>query len=101
MLWHVVRFRFPEGVDPDARLALERDLAHLATAIDEVAWLAVGRDLEDPRVTGLLSGFESEADLVTYRDHPAHVPVVARARELCDEIHRLDVWAQPAGPADP
>lgn len=99
MLWHVVRFRFPEDVDPEARASLERDLAALGDAIDEIAWLAVERDIEDPQVTGLLSGFAGEAELAVYRDHPAHVPVAARARQLAEEVHRLDVVA-PVPPPD-
>jgi hypothetical protein len=93
MLWHIVRFRSPHDVDPDARHALEADLGSLDEHIDEIAWLAVARDLDDARVTGLLSGFADEAALDVYREHPAHLPVVARARELCDDIQRLDVHA--------
>lgn len=99
MLWHIVRFRFPSDVDERERRDLEAALAALDEKIDEVTYLAVGRDLDDPRVTGLISGFDDEAGLAAYRDHPAHLPVVARARELCDDIQRLDVvaGAPPAG----
>jgi len=75
VLWHIVRFRFPADVDPAARADLEARLA----------------GLDDPQVTGLLTGFADEAALAVYRDHPEHVPVVARARELCEDIVRLDV----------
>jgi len=90
VLWHIVRFRFPADVDPAARADLEARLAGL-DAIDEVRFVRVGRDLDDPQVTGLLTGFADEAALAVYRDHPEHVPVVARARELCEDIVRLDV----------
>lgn len=93
MLWHIVRFRFPPTVDEAARRALERDLAHLENAIDEVVWLAVSRDVEEPAVTGLLTLFPDEQALAAYRVHPEHTPVVERARALCDEIVRLDVEA--------
>jgi hypothetical protein len=98
MLYHIVRFTFPSDVDEAARRAFERDLAGLDT-IDEVRWLAVGRDLDDPRVTGLLSAFDDEAGLAVYRDHPTHLPVVATSRELCEQVHRLDVYSDdgPAG----
>lgn len=93
MLWHIVRFHFPATVDDAARHALERDLALLDEVIDEVVWLAVARDLDDPAVTGLLTLFNDEHALASYRVHPEHVPVVERARALCDEIVRLDVEA--------
>ena len=97
MLWHIVRFRFPVDVDESTRAELEVALAGLDEHIGEVDYLAVGRDLDDPQVTGLVSAFADAAALAVYRDHPAHVPVVARARELCEEIQRLDVPARAPG----
>jgi hypothetical protein len=98
MLYHIVRFTFPPDVDETARARLEDDLASLAEHIEQVRWLEVERDLEDPLVTGLLSAFDDEAGLAVYRDHPAHLPVVATARELSERIDRLDVVAE-GGPA--
>lgn len=95
MLWHIVRFRFPDGVDPAARESLETALAGL-DAIDVVRIVRVARDLDDPQVTGLLTGFTDADALAVYRDHPEHVPVLQRARELCESITRLDmVTADP------
>lgn len=93
MLWHIVRFRFSPTVDDGSRQALEDDLARLGDVIDEVVWLAVARDVEDPDVTGLLTLFADAQALAVYRDHPEHTPVVERARALCDDIVRLDVEA--------
>ena len=93
MLWHIVRFTFPADVGDDDRRALEADLAGLEARIDEVRYLAVGRDLDDPAVTGLVTAVDDEQALVAYRDHPDHQPVVARARQLCERIDRLDVSA--------
>lgn len=93
MLWHIVRFTFRAGVAEDERRALEHDMASLDEAIDEVVWLAVARSVDEPAVTGLLSLFEDEDGLASYRVHPRHVPVVERARALCDDIARLDVAA--------
>lgn len=90
MLWHIVRFRFPADVDPAEREGLEADLAGL-DAIDEVRLVRVARDVDEPRVTGLITGFDDEGALAAYRDHPDHVPVVERARGLCESITRLDL----------
>jgi quinol monooxygenase YgiN len=98
MLYHIVRLTFPSDVDEAARLRVEADLASLAEHIEQVRWLEVGRDLEDPLVTGLLSAFDDEAALAVYRDHPAHLPVVAAARELSERIERLDVVAGSGPP---
>jgi len=93
MIWHIVRFHFPADVDDAERRTLERDIEALAEAIDEVVWLAVARDLDDAAATGLLSLFHDAAGLAAYRDHPRHVPVARQARELCQEVTRLDVEA--------
>lgn len=93
MLWHIVRFQFRHDVADDVRRALERDIEALADVIDEVVWLAVTRSVDEPAVTGLLSLFENDDGLAVYRTHPEHVPVVERARALCDDIVRLDVAA--------
>lgn len=93
MLWHIVRFQFRPDVDDEERRALERQIEALADAIDEVVWLAVAREVDDPAVTGLLSLFADSDALAVYRDHPLHVPVAERARALCDDVTRLDVTA--------
>lgn len=90
MLWHIVRFDFPDDVDPDARASLEADLEGLAS-IPEVRLVRVARDVADPQTTGLITGFDDVAALEVYREHPDHVPVVQRAREMCESITRLDV----------
>lgn len=89
MIWHVVRFDFG-AVEETERRALEADLAALAS-IDEVAWLRVGRDIEDPAITGLITGFADREALDTYRVHPEHVPVVERIRALGIPAVRLDL----------
>ena len=94
MIWHVVRLDL-SGLDPGTRGDLEEALAGLAE-LDEVAWLRVGRDLDDPGVTGLLTAFESAADLAAYRVHPRHVPVFRRLRELDVPVVRLDLATDDA-----
>lgn len=90
MLWHVVKFRLRSEVSADDRAELVRMLAGLADAIPEVRFLRVSDSINEPDVVGLLTGFDDEDALRAYAVHPAHVPVVERARELA-EITRLDV----------
>lgn len=90
MLWHIVRFRFPDDTDSAEREQFEADLAGL-DAISAVRLVRVARDVDDPQVTGLITGFDDVDALAVYRDHPDHVPVVERARQLCESITRLDL----------
>ena len=89
MIWHVVRFDMTE-VEEATRQELEEALAGL-DAIEEVAWLRVARDVEDPTVTGLLTVFTDVDALARYRVHPEHVPVVERIRGLGIPAVRLDI----------
>lgn len=89
MIWHVVRMDCAE-VDEATRQELEASLAGLA-ALDEVAWLRVARDVEEPTVTGLLTVFADADALARYRVHPEHVPVVERIRGLGIAVARLDI----------
>lgn len=91
MLWHIVKLRFAPSTTPEERAALERSARELADAIGEIRLLRVAASVDEPDVLGLLTAFDDAAALEAYRHHPAHVPVVARLKELCDEIVRLDV----------
>lgn len=79
MIWHVVRFNFGH-VDASIRDEAEGALAALVD-LDMVEFLRVGRDIQDPGVTGLVSGFADEAALQAYAQHPEHVTVVRHLRE--------------------
>jgi hypothetical protein len=94
VIWHVVRFDCAE-VDEETRRDLEAGIAALAR-LDEVAWLRVARDLEEPTVTGLLTVFEDADALARYRVHPEHVPVVERIRALGIPTVRLDIATDDA-----
>lgn len=89
MIWHIVRFDFEE-VDEDTRRDLEASLAGLED-LEEVAWVRVGRDLTDPRVTGYVAAFRTSDDLAAYRNHPDHVPVVDAIRSAGVRAVRLDI----------
>jgi hypothetical protein len=89
VIWHVVRFDCRD-LDESTRQELEASLGSLAT-LDEVAWLRVARDVEEPTVTGLLTVFADVEALARYRVHPEHVPVVERIRALGIPTVRLDI----------
>ena len=89
VIWHVVRFDCTD-LDESTRQDLEASLAALAS-LDEVAWLRVARDVEEPTVTGLLTVFADVEALARYRVHPQHLPVVERIRTLGVPTVRLDI----------
>ncbi len=80
MIWHVVRFALG-SLDEDVRVDIEAQLAALAD-LDVVEFVRVGRDVQQPDITGLIVGLADEAALAAYRDHPDHLPVVRRIGEL-------------------
>ena len=89
MIWHVVRFDCTD-LDESTRQELESSLAALAS-LDEVSWLRIARDVEDPTATGLLTVFADVDALTRYRVHPEHVPVVERIKALGIPTVRLDI----------
>jgi pyridoxine 5'-phosphate synthase PdxJ len=89
VIWHLVRFDLGH-LDEDLRREVEADLAGLED-LDEVAWLRVARDVEQPEVTGLMTAFVDAEALATYRVHPRHVPVVERIRDLEVPTVRMDL----------
>jgi hypothetical protein len=89
VIWHIVRFEMGH-LDEALRRDVEASLTALA-ALDEVAWLRLARDVEDPSVTGLITVFADVEALTRYRVHPQHVPVVERIRSLGIPAARLDI----------
>lgn len=89
MLWHIVRFDCGHLDDAD-RDDLEARLRGLVD-LDVVRGLRLARDVDDPAITGLLVALDDQDALAIYRDHPDHLPVVARVRELGVGATRLDV----------
>lgn len=89
MLLHAVRFDC-SGLAAEVRDEVEAALAGLVD-LDVVRGLRLGRDVVDPHVTGLLVALDDEAALDVYREHPDHLPVVARIRELGVPMTRFDI----------
>lgn len=94
MIWHIVRFDFA-GVDDAVRDDLERRLRGLDD-LDCVGFLRLGRDLDQPSVTGLLTGFADAGELDVYRTHPDHLPVVDAIRAAGVGVSRVDVETDDA-----
>jgi hypothetical protein len=97
VIWHIVRFDMGH-LDDVERSQLEGALETLAD-LDEVRWLRVARDVDDPAVTGLITVFDDYEALERYRTHPQHVPVVKRIGDHGVTATRLDI-ATGDDPAD-
>ena len=86
MLRHVVVWSMAEehGGELDALLA---ELRALPAAIEEIEALSAGRLLNESELEAVLCvDVADEAALARYRDHPAHLPVLARLRGLAGRI---------------
>jgi hypothetical protein len=89
VIWHIVRFEMAH-LDEPVRREVESALAGLA-ALEDVRWLRVARDLEDPTVTGLITVFDDVDALARYRVDPEHAPVLAQLRDLRIPAARFDI----------
>ena len=73
-IFHQVVFKFKPEVSEAQKTALLESGKHMLESIPQVATVLVGKvaqeDSEFPY--GLVTGFQSEEDLQTYRSHPAH-----------------------------
>lgn len=89
MIRHVVLFKFKtETSDGDRRdfLAALRDLPR---EIHEVQEFEVGEDfLASPRSyhVALIAAFRDRHGLKAYAEHPKHAPVLARSRQICEDV---------------
>lgn len=93
MILHLVLFRLKPGVrgeDPRVE-AVRSAMAGLPTRISEIQLWQFGSHLlpggaADARAWdfGLLAGFEDEAALLRYFEHPEHVPVVCAWDEIAE-----------------
>ncbi len=77
---HVVMFRFRDDATAEQIAAVTEGLEALIDVIPEIRGYRVGPDLglnEGNHHYALVADFETEADYVAYRDHPAHLAVIA------------------------
>lgn len=92
VIWHIARFDM-SALDDPVRDELEAQMAGLAV-IDEVAFLRMNRDINDPSVTCFLTAFADMDAFARYEAHPVHVPVVTRVQELPIPVVHLDFFAE-------
>ena len=70
------------------------DLRALADEIDEIDAIACGRPLNATEYDAALTvDVAGEAALTTYREHPAHKPVLERLRAIASTIVVADISA--------
>lgn len=89
MITHVVLFRFLPGVAPDgpAARAFHDATTNLPGQIPLIrSWQCGFNTVADTQAADyvLVAGFESEADLYAYFEHPAHVLVLDQLKDVAD-----------------
>jgi hypothetical protein len=93
MIRHLVLFRFkPETTQTEREDFLAMLLA-LPGKISEVLEFEAGFDLvRAPRSfdLGLVASYQDLAALDRYSKHEHHLPVVARGKEICEQIAAVD-----------
>ncbi len=93
MIKHIVIFRFKAAVSDDDRQAFRAMLDALPAQIPQIVASQTGFDLvRSPRAfdLGLVSSFNNLTDLGVYAKHEHHLPVVERAKEICEQVASVD-----------
>lgn len=93
MLRHVVFFKFKPEISEQDRTDFFASVQALPEQVPGILKPETGRDiLRTPRSydVALLFGFEDRAALDHYQTHPNHVPVVERAKQICESIVAVD-----------
>ena len=93
MIRHIVFFKFKLAIADADRVDFVARLRTLPERVPGILKPEIGEDfLHTPRSydVALVLGFEDQAALDAYQSHPNHVPVVARAHEICSSIAAVD-----------
>ena len=93
MLRHIILFKFKPTTTGGERAELKAMLEALPSQIDVIREFQVGYDIIQAAWSydmGLVSSYDDAGALAHYATHPAHVPVVKRAGELCDSVVACD-----------
>lgn len=93
MIKHLVLFRFKPEVSEADRQAFRDILDALPAKISEIAELQTGFDvIRSPRSfdLALVSSYRDLEDLAIYAKHEHHLPVIERAKEICEQVVSVD-----------
>jgi quinol monooxygenase YgiN len=93
MIRHIVMFRFHAETPQPERDAFRAMLDELPAKIAEIQSFETGADIvRSPRAfdLALISTYADLAALDRYAKHPDHLPVVERAREICQQVASVD-----------
>lgn len=96
MIRHVVFFKFKAGLSAEDKQGFFRSLQELPERVPGIMALEVGEDfMRSPRSydVALIETFADRAALDHYSSHLSHLPVIARAREICESIVAVDFEA--------
>jgi hypothetical protein len=82
MFRHVVLFTWTDEATEEQIQAVPGELAKMPPAIGQIRSYQYGPNTKTSPGNsdfGLVADFDNEADFITYRDHPVHQEMVARA----------------------
>ena len=100
MLNHVVMMKFKSAVSEADIDGLEQMFDDLPNKIVEIHMYEFGRDIlhtERSYDFALVSLFANQDALQRYQEHPAHLQVVSRLKELCEQIVTVDFFGSDSG----
>jgi hypothetical protein len=97
MIRHLVMFRFKPETTQQQQSEFISMLEALPGKIEEILDFEVGRDvIRSARAfdVALVATYADLAALERYTVHPDHLPVVARAKEVCAQVGSVDYEIQ-------
>lgn len=93
MIRHIVLFKFKPEITEDERRRFLEMLNGLPAKIPVIRGFEAGQDvIRSPRSfdMALVSSYDDLAALDVYAKHPDHLPIVERAREICQQVVAVD-----------
>ena len=93
MIRHIVMFHFKPGTPEADREAFLEMLRALPSKISEILGFEAGRDvIRAPRSfdMALVASYADLAALDRYTKHEHHLPVIERAKEICEQVAAVD-----------
>lgn len=93
MIKHLVLFRFKAETSEADRQAFREMLDGLPAKIPQIGEFETGFDVvRSARAfdLALVATYQNLADLDIYAKHEHHLPVVARSKEICEQVVSVD-----------